>query len=119
MEAKRLLLLKKYKSQGLGLFLTGLFGGLGLFYASILWGVAVILFEAFTCIVIIQHLQITQHIIGIESSTFWSFVGVVPDYDYSIYLFWLLSVRIIALVISHSVISNNNARIEQQIIELG
>jgi hypothetical protein len=107
--------MRKYKSQGVSFVLTGIFGGLGLLYASIIGGVIIF------CLEFVIGYMLGQHIAEVTNSRlmFQSYGYNFPFlYEINNFLYGLLGLRVIALIISYVSVSENNRNIDEQILAL-
>lgn len=105
---KAMILVRKYKSQWLGLLLTGIFGGLGLFYSTLLGGIIIGAIEFVIGYFMGKSYSNTAYLYG--SSAAYAVFGK--------FLIALLVVRGIALFISYGAISSHNEDIDAEILLL-
>lgn len=105
-------LVRKYKNQGLGLVLTGLFGGLGLFYSTIIGGIIMLVVE------FIIGYAMGKHVADVNNNLFWSYFGIRPEYNIAGYLIALAVIRVIGLIVSYVTVREHNAAIDNELISL-
>lgn len=106
MDYKAIILMKKYKSQGIGLLLTGILGSLGLFYSSVIGGIIMLVIE------FISGYLYLQYIID-EYKKYY-----LPNYHLGEFIVFLVILRVISFLITYSSIKQHNKHIDEEVLKL-
>lgn len=101
-----MILMKKYKSQGIGFLLTGLLGSVGLFYSSITGAMIMMVIE------FISSYLYVQYVINAFKLYY------MPNYHLGEFILFLIVLRIISFIITYSSIKEYNTRIDAEILML-
>lgn len=112
MKTKEQLLIKEYRNIGLGMFLAGVFGSIGLLYSSIIFAVVIFISEF-----IVGYL-IANHIDEVNSQIVWRILKINPIYDLKGYLILIFGIRCTAIFLSYISINSHNGKLKNQIEEV-
>lgn len=105
-------LVRKYKSQGVGLVLTGLLGGLGLFYSTIMGAIIMLVIE------FIIGYAMGKYIADVNNNLLGYYWGVRPEYNIAGYLIALAVIRVVGLIVSYITVKEHNESIDHELISM-